>query len=385
MRILIVAHLAQPYPEAGGMGAKVDVASRWLAARDHAVTVATTDHGPRPAGADSPGPENVYLPVLTKYRRIGLGLAAVRFAAERVRTFDVVHVHGYYDLLSPLIMWHARRAGVPYLIEPEGALPPAGRSIRKKRLYMATLGRPSLRGARVVLATSERERADLMGLAGDVPVVLRRNGVAVPVAVDRDEVEAWRARVLGDSDARLVVFLGRICRVKALSELVQGCALAGVPAVVVLAGPDDGDGTRDEVIAGARRAGIHVVMPGPVSGNAKWALLAAADVCALPSWSDSFGLAAAEAMAVGVPVLVSRHTGIAPLVARTGAGVVVETEPQAIAQGLRSMLADDAVHAQMSRNALQAARTLDWCGPLEHLERLYRWAASDAAAGLPQV
>jgi glycosyltransferase involved in cell wall biosynthesis len=114
-------------------------------------------------------------------------------------------------------------------------------------------------------------------------------------------------------------------------------------------------------------------------GDDKLRALAAADLFVMPSEYESYGNAAAEAVAAGVPVLLTRGCGIAPRIDRR-AGLAVDPDPDSLAQGLQLLLDDPA-----RRDALTRARTdilsgLSWDEPLTQAEAAYR-AVVEAARG----
>jgi glycosyltransferase involved in cell wall biosynthesis len=110
-------------------------------------------------------------------------------------------------------------------------------------------------------------------------------------------------------------------------------------ARLVIAGPDDervGDGLRR--LAVAEGVGDRVVVLGPLYGDAKLAALAAADVWALPSHTENFGIAVAEALAAGVATVVSPAVNLAGPAAAAGALVVAPAEPEEFGDALASLL-----------------------------------------------
>jgi glycosyltransferase involved in cell wall biosynthesis len=123
-----------------------------------------------------------------------------------------------------------------------------------------------------------------------------------------------------------------------------------------------GTGTRDYVanlVALASALGLdnHVVWAGHMDGDLKASALAGAQLFVLPSFSENFGIAAAEALMAGLPCLLGEGVAIATDVVQAGAGVAVVPEPDAIATGLRQLLAADASeYARMSANAAALAR-----------------------------
>jgi len=117
----------------------------------------------------------------------------------------------------------------------------------------------------------------------------------------------------------------------------------------------------------------RVVWLGHVDGDHKAAALAAAQVFVLPSFSENFGIAAAEALMAGLPCVLGKGVAIADKVAEAGAGIAVAPDPDSIAQGLRSLLSDDALRALMAGRAAMLAQekySVDTMG--ERLLQLYQ-------------
>jgi glycosyltransferase involved in cell wall biosynthesis len=117
----------------------------------------------------------------------------------------------------------------------------------------------------------------------------------------------------------------------------------------------------------------HVDWLGYVDGEKKADVLAAATVFVLPSYSENFGLAVAEALAAGLPCIVSREVAISPDIAAGRAGLVVGTDAESIAAGIERLLGHEAGYAAMSAAARALALnsfSLEAMG--ERLEALYR-------------
>jgi glycosyltransferase involved in cell wall biosynthesis len=100
----------------------------------------------------------------------------------------------------------------------------------------------------------------------------------------------------------------------------------------------------------------RVLWAGHIDGDLKAAAFARADVFALPSFSENFGIAAAEALAAGLPSVLGRGVAIAGEVADAGAALVVDADPASIAAALSHLLRDDALRAGMASAASRFAQ-----------------------------
>lgn len=299
-----------------------------------------------------------YFPKRTEFYKVSPALAA--WITREVRGYDIVHIHALFSFTSSAAAWAARRAGVPYVIRPLGTLNSYGmeqRRSRLKSLSMRLIEETALRHAAAVHFTSEQEAAEArrLGLGlreAVIPLGVEDVAPSAPVTGD--------GRFAGLRGSPCVLFLSRLDAKKNLEGLLDALAIVrkDAPGIRLVVG---GDGPPDYVAALRSRAealglASSVIWAGYLEGAGKAAALAAADVFALPSFSENFGIAAAEALAAGVPCLLGGGVAIAADVALAKAGVVTGTDPQSISAGLRSMVGDPAGLAAMSAKATELAR-----------------------------
>ena len=318
-----------------------------------------------------------------RLRRLAISSGMRRWIAERIGQFDVLHTHSVF-LWPP---WHAARSarmrGVPYVMAPRGMLVPemiARRSRLAKALWLRFLERRNLAGADALHFTSERERLDAARLG--IPV---RRGVVIANGIDVED-----ASVSADSASRsdpdpYLLYLGRINWKKGLERLVESMRLAlGVRAVI--AGNDE-EGCRESLVRLARDCGVtdRVQFLGPIYGAAKWRLLRDARALVLPSQSENFGNAVLEAMAAGIPVVVSPGVGLAAAVYDSGCGMVVEPEPNALAKAIEQLWRDEPLcRAMGARGRALAEREYSWPRITHQVEDLYRSILEARVAGAPR-
>ncbi len=372
LSILNVTQAYLPFVPASGQAVKVAAISQHLTRRGHSVTVLTASPGRRKPPARHGDVEVVCLRSVIRYHNLTVNPDAVAFCLGRLRGFNMVQIYGIYDLLGPVVARLCRRWSIPYVLEPLGMFRPIVRNISLKRLYRRLFGWPVVRGAARIIATSELERDELIaeGVSA-TQVVVRRNGVDLP---GRETLArgGFRREIGLDSRVPLVLYLGRLSRIKGLDLLVE--AFSGLPALATLAivGPDDGDGCVRDLERLRARLGLdgRVRLLGPRFGADKYAVFADADVFVLPSRSESFGNAAAEAVACGVPVVVTDRCGIAPLV-RDRAGLVVPCEVQELRSALTRLIADQDLRDRLRAGAAEVRRELSWNEPVAQMERLY--------------
>lgn len=214
---------------------------------------------------------------------------------------DVVHDNGLWRPHNHNLARLARQRRLPRIVSTRGMLEPW--AIRHKRLKKAVAWRlyqrRDLAAADLLHATAATEAETLAGYGLGVPAALIGNGVPLP------EPSAAAPGDLAGTSERVALFLGRLHPVKGLPMLIEAWArLRPQGWRLHIAGPDE-CGHRAEVEAqiARHRLGGVTTMLGPLDGGQVAAAYAAAALLVLPTRSESFGMAVAEALAHGVPVL----------------------------------------------------------------------------------
>ncbi len=377
MRILKVVQSYFPFRDRGGTVVKVRALANSLVQRGHQVTVLTADLGLRKHGCSGPEFERckwgrcsqqdgggvIYLSTFGRYRSLTVNPSVLGFCVSSLRGFDIVHFYGLYDMLGPSVSYFCRAQEIPYVIEPMGMYRPIDRGFRLKRAWHRTMGRTYLRNAARIVATSEMEYQEL--LEEGVPaekLLLRYNGVDAPSSATLPARGAFRAQWRIPPEEPLILFLSRLIPRKGADILIEAFAEACPESGrLVIAGPEGESGYRAYLEKRARDCGIaaRVHFTGPVYDDAKTALLADAELFALPSRYENFANVAAEAMASGVPVIITDTCGIRSLVDGQ-AGLVIVREKQALAEALRKLIHDKALYARFKEGCRRVVAQLDW-------------------------
>jgi glycosyltransferase involved in cell wall biosynthesis len=389
MRILNVTQSYAPFFEFGGPPVKVRALSERLVKLGHEVAVLTADWGLQkrasqfaeewpteasPFGQRSKvnGVTAIYLANWFHYRAVSWNPALGRYLRARLGSFDVAHIFGLYDFFGPRTAKECRARNIPYVVEPIGMFVPIVRNVRLKRFYQWLWGREMLDGASAVIATGEQERDEL--ISGGIPpakVVVRRNGVEAPQVVP--ERGRFRADMKIPKEAKLVLFLGRLSSKKSPELLLEAFeGLQDGAAHLAFVGPDEG-GMLAKLEGMATKAGIgeRVHFSPGLAGDAKWAAFRDADIFVLPSQNENFGNTAAEAVAVGTPVIVTDQCGVAPLL-RDKAGLVVRHNRGELTGALMELLRNETLYGKLQAGCRSAFEALGWEPPTLEMEMLYK-------------
>lgn len=375
MRVLhVIPTISLAY---GGPSVAVRAMTRALAARGHDVTVATTGSAEEAgAGADQAG-MSVRHPGVT-YRcfpQAGKGKwmfswPLTTWLAREIAGFDVVHVHGLFQYPTIPACRFARRHRIPYILRPLGMLDAWSLAQRawKKRPYLALIERSHIRNAAALHATSEAE-------AGHLRAMPARRIAVIPLGVET--AESRPGPKLNHEGPLQVLFLSRVHPKKGVPVLLQALRMvrdAGTPVRATIAGGGE-PAYLNELRSLASRIGIAelVSWTGQVDGEAKASLWNSADVFVLPSSQENFGIAVAEALAAGVPVLASHEVAIAGEVERAGAGRSLPIDAASFAEALIDYARRPDARLAAGRAAAALARSAySWPASAERVEALYR-------------
>jgi glycosyltransferase involved in cell wall biosynthesis len=391
MSSLRILHVVPYYEQAwayGGIPRLAAAMARGLAGRGHHVTVCTTDACDATSrlatGASvrlqEPGHVDVRVfPNLSNRLAYHYQLFTPWGLATHLRrhapSFDAAHLHACHNLPGAIAARALTRAGVPYVVSPNGTAAAIERRVLAKRLFAATAGRHVIPGAARVLAVTAAEQAQLAALG-----VPDRRIVILPNPVDDTEFEPAadgdafrRGHHLGDR--KVVLFLGKLTPRKGVDVLLRAFStLQRGDATLVVAGNDMGAGRSIDSLVVTLGLEPAVVRVGLLRGRERLNALAAADVVVYPSQHEVFGLVAAEALMCGTPVVVSGDSGCGEMIGRVGGGHIVPYgDPVTLAGAIASIL--DAPVLWRARARTAASRVRDLFNSrivCERLELIYR-------------
>jgi|ERR1700730_256291 len=305
------------------------------------------------------------------------GVRGIADLAREVGTADLVHIHGLWTVPSTAAAMLSRARKVPYVITPHGMLDRwCLRNSRWRKIAFATmLERRNLNGAAALHFFSEGERAESLEFGLSAPSFILPNGVDTVAFSNLPRREELWKRYPQTRDKIVVLFLGRIHPIKGLDMLIPAFARARALVThlhLIISGPDEG-GYRSRIEALVAREALvnHTTFTGPVRGEEKRVLLGGVDIFALPSRHESDSVAVKEALAAGLPVLITSACHF-PEVVTEEAGLIVSPETPTIAQGLARLASDSKVRRKFSENGQNLVRVrYEWRNIGERLLEAY--------------
>ena len=314
------------------------------------------------------------LPLASPGRRLakpfGFSPALARFVRTHGASFDLLHAHSPWVYPTWYVVRRHARAATPVVLTPHEGLtrfdmsharlwPLLGLKRALKSYYLRNVDA-------VIFSSGLEQRDSVDGTAG--------NWCVVPHPVYDDRTRQPHAHCpAADAAAPLHVgFLGRLHPKKNLELMIAALAATAPIVRLVVAG----DGPADYAAGLRALATEHGVADridwlGFVQGPAKDDFLAGIDLLAMPSDYECFGMAAAEAMVAGIPVLVSRETGVAEIVEPGGGGLIVERDPDAIARAVMALATDRGQLAALASAAAAAATAFSFTSHGRHVVGLY--------------
>ena len=394
--------------DAGGMNVYVTELARALAAQETEVEIFTRS-------TSSSLPDSVELAAGVLVRHIPAGpyegldkndlpgqLCA--FTAGVLRTeagraagwYDAIHSHYW---LSGQVGWLAAdRWDVPLVhtmhtmakvknatLGPGDTPEPRGRLIGEEQVVTA---------ADALVASTAEEASDLIDLYDADPQAVHVVAPGVDLdlftpdcaVLDAPGLAAAQARARAElglpAEDPIVLFAGRIQPLKAPEVLVHALAEIAAhggrpPRLVILGGSSGRPGADRELLELADRLGLaeRVLLRPPVARSALATWYRAADLVAMPSRSESFGLVAAEAQACGTPVVATGVGGLRTVVADGVSGVLVRGhDPRLWARTISDLLADPARRGELGVGARRHAERMGWDAAASSMLKVYEVA-----------
>jgi glycosyltransferase involved in cell wall biosynthesis len=312
-------------------------------------------------------------PVLS---RLGISPAMKRGLKQDAAGADIMHNHSLWMMPNLYPAWAVRGTRCRLVTTPHGTL--AGPAIRRSRFFKWIMWRTwqaqAVRDSVCFHATTAAEAEDIRRAGFGQPIAVIPFGVDIP-----DQVPAPAT----DSRLRRLLFFGRIHPIKGIDYLLRAWRRVQDQAPdweLQIAGPDN-NGWLKQMQDLARSLQVERCnFQGPAYGAAKSEVYRQADLFVLPSHTENFGMTVAEALAHGVPAIVSQGAPWSGLVEHD-CGWWVPLEEGNLADCLREALAlpPEELRASGNRGRVWMERDFSWTRIGRMMHETYLWLLGGGA------
>jgi glycosyltransferase involved in cell wall biosynthesis len=271
--------------------------------------------------------------------------ALLKAVWKTAKTYDVVHVHAWWNLVSVIACFIAIWHKVPVLVSARGTLSPysfqhKNRTI--KRLIHHLINKPLLKKCHFH-ATSKREHEAINKVIKSKSITSIFNFVKHPVS--------YRSLENNPSSTFRLLFLSRIEEKKGLDILISALSQVKVPFHLTIAGSGDQDYIKHlKSMAMSKNIAERITWTGFVNEN-KFEILQQHDLLVLPSYDENFGNVVIESLAVGTPVLISDQVGLADYVIKNQLGWLCQTNSRSVAENIEKIAGQEAELDRIRRQA----------------------------------
>ncbi len=287
--------------------------------------------------------------------------AITRWLWQHVQDYDVLDNHYLFSYAPTCAAAIARFKGIPYTIRTMGQLTPwaLSQSRLKKQIYTTLIERHNLNCAAAIHCTTVTEAEDVRNFGIQVPTITLPLGVNSSPTLVEPQAQL-REQYNIPAEVPIVLFLSRLHYKKRPDLLLQSLGqlhAQGQRFHLILAGAGEPDYlTELKDLTASLGLTPHVTFPGLVTGQAKDLLLQGADLFVLPSYSENFGIAVAESLVVGLPVVITPGIQIASEIKAAKAGLVVEGEVDLLAAAIAQLLTSPNLRHELGDNGRRLAK-----------------------------
>jgi glycosyltransferase involved in cell wall biosynthesis len=297
-----------------------------------------------------------FSPAVPAIREFAFSAKLSAWLVQNIHNYDLVHVHAIFSYPSTSAMLIARWQKIPYIIRPPGQLCDWALQYksRKKEIYLNLVEYANINHSSAIHFTSDKEQQEASKLPLTSPSFIVPHGICIPPEIPNAS-QLLRQYLQVPEDEPIVLFMGRLHPVKGLDYLIPALGkLKEQRFTFVLAGSGDQD--YEEVVQRLlTESGIsdRTRSLGFVTGDLKNLLFQGANVLAMTSYQENFGMAALEAMGAGLPVIVSSGVGLASTISQNQIGDVVELDIDAISVSLKNYLDNLSQSQEIGKQARQ--------------------------------
>lgn len=365
MRLVhVIPHVDE---EAAGPSQSVTRLCEALATEGHGVEMHTMAAKGTPSGVE--------LVVHREWRllgRFGFSMELVGALRSASRGADILHNHSLWSFPNMAAGLAAQGCEATMVTSPRGTLAPAARARSSlKKAICKPLQWPAITRAACLHATSAMEYADIRQYGLRHPVAVIPNGIDIPVS------SGMPVESESPDRPRRLLFLGRLHPIKGIELLLEAWAALQRKHPqweLVIAGKGEPSYVQSLHALAKRLKLDRATFPGPVYGKEKSRVYFSSDVFVLPTKTENFGMAIAEAQAHAVPVVTTRGAPWPQLIDHASGWWVEQTVDEISAAMDAAMQMDQVSLKAMGQRGRQWMQNdYDWASIARHMAAVYAW------------
>ncbi|MDF1795437.1 MAG: glycosyltransferase [Coxiellaceae bacterium] len=372
MKILQVISHYQPAVKFGGPLQVAHGLGKSLVEQGHEVTVCCTSmQDPQQnlaintrEACEIDGVKVFYLPTMG-LRYWGFSPGLLKKVYVEAKKADVIFTHFHYQFASVIGGWCARMLNKPHVVFTHGCLNRHGVMAKRPKLkqaYLRCLETGNFKSAVFTAYHSETEQQQSLAFGGQTAIV--------PIGIDTDLINHVPRKILSNvkhletQNKFVFTYLGRLAPGKGLDLLLTALhALVSSgydPYLRIIGGDERGycEQLKNQIVN--LQLGQRVLFTGVLNGEEKFQAMAEADAFVLPSRSEGTSIATLEAMALGIPVIITDRVGLSKEVIQEKCGIVVPYESHALAGAMQNMLRCESRKGMGQRGSDYVRKKYDW-------------------------
>ncbi len=296
--------------------------------------------------------------------------------SSSIHNFDIVHAHDYRTFQNMILYHYAKKHNIPYVLQAHGTVSP---SLYQKQdlkyIFDKVIGLKILEGASKLIALTSAEKLQYNKLGfNESNIEIVPNGLDLSKYSQLPEIGAFRNKYSIGLDEKIILYLGRIHKIKGIDLLVR--SFSNIlndfhDAKLVVVGYDDGFLNHVMQLVAELDIGKNVIFTGPLYGSDKLEAFVDSNVYVLPSVYETFPLTILEACVCGIPVVVTEFCGIVDWV-DNNVGYVSSYDEKVLTIKILELLRDSVKSSSFGKKGQQVVREyfgLDQV--VGHLENIY--------------
>jgi glycosyltransferase involved in cell wall biosynthesis len=300
-----------------------------------------------------------------------------RWLGQHLKDYDLVHTHYLFSYAPTCAAAIARQQKIPYLVTPYGMLTPwALKHQRHKKQVYSIIERHNLNQSVAIHCATAEEAEDVRNFQVSTPTFVIPYGVHLPTYQPQAKQKLRNIYNI-PPEMPVVLFFSRLHPKKRPDLLLQALsklATLNYDFHLILAGSGEPDYfTYLTNLVSSLGLGKRTSVPGFVTGQDKDVLIQGSDIFVLPSFSENFGIAVAEAMAAQLPVIVTPDVQISPDIAQAKAGLVIEGDVESLASAIAQLLTSPEYRQQLGKNGKRlVSHRYSWNAIASQFNGIYR-------------